>query len=218
MISTDRILREQMAGPQIVQDGRAVRPGGGGAGAWPTERKVITETETYLTRDDCGKLIWWDGRVIVDYSTLFLPTNPVIGDALWICALPWVSNFMIAPSRETAIVVPTSLQEFPPPEYFEIYGYWFCYRYGIFDGTFRRNRLLLSPIFSAGDRLTWIVMTYTGRIKSVPTNYVDANSNGQYDPGEVVLYRDITLWECARLSGSRLENNFWRTEYEPFYD
>jgi hypothetical protein len=214
---TDRIYRERIAGPQIVQDGRAIRPGGGAGGCWPTGRKAITTLETTLTRDDRDKLIYYDGDLFSGDGVLWLPAAADLKkkDTFWFVLKPTGGAVSIRPSRTTAILAPVALG----PEYEEddlVQGYGFDYL-GAEQTPYEREDLYFAPVGQYFDGLTWAVMTYTGQIRQVAVGFVDANSNGVYDEGEELIYSDATLWDCWRCSGATPQNFQWCQSDEPFY-
>jgi hypothetical protein len=212
----DRVFRERIAGPRIVQDGRAIRPGGIGAGAWPTARKVITDPTTYLTRDDRDKLIFVQTGVCGADVALYLPDNPVVGDTLWICI--WMDWYTcsIRPGYHHAIQMPfyhyIPFSSGDPQDI--ICGYRILPNRALV-AAYCSEMANYTPLPST-DMLTWAVMTYTGEERQVAIDYIDNNANGVVDEGDELIYGTVTLWNCWRCSGRCPGIDNWKAELEPY--
>jgi hypothetical protein len=214
MITQDRIHRERISGPQIVQDGRAIRPGGGGL-LYPTGRVSYADAEVQLTRDDRDKLIWYDSSIVGIDGTLKLPTDPVVGDTFWFIHAPSSYGMAIRPARNQGV--------YSPYDFF-VKGYWF----DIIEGSphYQAEEIQLGVLYSTL-AVTWCVMQYTGEVEQVPIGYVDLGGDPNPIPGDgnavyydagidTLVYAPITMWTIWRCRGRHPARQRWKSEDFPY--
>jgi len=115
--STQRAAREKLLAPEMVQTGRAIRPGGAGGLLTPTGIAVISygTAEVLVKAIHCGKWIWCDN---IDASPLGIgadkdlkmPPDPVVGDPYFFTCYNNAPNFVhLRPNTGQTILMPSGV-------------------------------------------------------------------------------------------------------------
>lgn len=223
MILSERDMRRLEAAirkaERITQMNRHARQpihaGSGSSQPYPTGQKNITQQTTYLTRDDRDTLLYYNGTDIVGHIDIWLPSaaeSLVVGDTYWIVAKPVYGEVMLRPGRDQAILCQGNLYRRYDDGEDLVYGYYFDHL-GEQINPYHKMTVYFEDTASAGESLTWIVVTYTGQSRQAVTGYIDMNGNGAYDAGEPLTYSTVTLWTVWRISGSILYMT--EAEYSP---
>jgi len=211
----ERTFRERIAGPRIIQDGRAIRPGGAGTLVWPTTRKVITEDQTQLTDADRDTLIVADTSTLTAECVIKLPTNPVVDSNFWFAIYPVLYTAQIRPAHDHSIQIPfyfyTPVLTWPDL----ISGYRLDTENPELVAKWQSCDLLIDhPVGTRA--VAWCVLTYTGEPHQIVVDYIDNNSNCSVDEGDDLIYGTTRVWVCSHYRGYYPNTFAWKEDDEPY--
>jgi hypothetical protein len=189
----------------------------GGGLLFPTARRTIETSEgsvvgSYthitLTREDCGKMIRWDGRAAVDGGDgndriFWLPADPKVGDAYFFfftvaanvhLRMTALNHYIAGPYRELSDPPPGYV--FTPRLKSGVYSHFFNAQMGQWQREeyliFPWTDGLLSPVLQS------FSIVYTGEVISTPINYLDADGDDLFNAHEgdlhLLVFGDLLSW------------------------
>ena len=223
-VLTERDGRERLRSPQIVQDGRAVRPGGV-VGRIPTGRLTPTTTSTYidgfetqhiyLDRDTHENRILFYAPVVV--LNVHLPVNPTIGDTYRFVFAGTEDIYFKMQNNNHVIVGPFEILLSPisaSEEFQIVHAYWFNPSMGPLSVFFwQKDQLVFDGINTSVALVQWFSLTYTGKERQVSDGFIDTDGDGGYwDPAWLPLppivppfhpltYKTCTEWMVRQAHG-----------------
>lgn len=213
----ERMTAIQQSRRQSVSAGS----GGDGGDKIPTGRLTLTTTSTwdsgtetqhvYLDRDTHeNKILFYAPVTELHFH---LPSNPTIGDTYRIVFGGTEDVYVKMQNDNHVIVGPFESLWFSSDheEFRIVHAYWF--NEGMGPGSafyYQKERLSFRGINTSIAMLQWFVLTYTGKERQVPVDFIDTDGNGLYwnpswytPPTAIhpLVYNTCTEWMVRQAHG-----------------